>query len=89
MNLEKYIRSIGKKFFIDYYEILKESPKKPNEYYSNLIKENYTNNSFKTKISCSRTIFKEGLEKEALIIISKSNNIDSTTRQKALKYLND
>lgn len=87
--LEKYLRSIGKRFFVDYYEILKESPNKPNDYYTNLINENYTFNSFQTKISCSRKIFKEGLDKEALKIISQSNNVDSATRQKALKYLNN
>ena len=27
--IEKYLRSIGKRFFVDYYEILKESPNKP------------------------------------------------------------
>ena len=86
--IEKYLRSIGKRFFVDYYEILKESPNKPNEYFENLIKEDYTFNSFQTKISCSRTLFKEGLDKEALRIITKSNNVDEATRQKAFEYLN-
>ena len=89
-RLNKKLCSIGKATFVKYlYPELKKnidvsevdiSEKYP--FYAG-----YSDNTRKTRLSSSRSILKNGLEKEALMNIVSSQNIPDEIRDIARKYL--
>jgi len=84
--LEDMIKTIGMKTFINYYDKLKnESLQAIIQYMKD--HENYKINSINAKASTGKRIFKFGLEKQALEIISKSERIDNEIRDEAIKLL--
>ena len=84
MTVEGYLRSVGKTTFVKYYFNFQS---KSFDYCMTHFEENYTYNSKATKISCAKSIFSNGMEKEALKIIINSDRVDQITRQKARQIL--
>jgi len=77
MDIEKYLRRVGMKTFVEYYKIFEDLTIERKEILSLLEKENFTKNSCDTKASVGRTIFKKNMEKLALKLISNSDKVDS------------
>lgn len=74
MTIERLLNSIGKATFIKYYYSFKTQSR---DYCINHFEENYTYKAKSSKTGHAQTIFRNGLEKEALIIISNSARVDS------------
>ena len=87
MDVEKYLRRVGMKTFVEYYSIFEDLTIERKEILSILEKENFTKNSCDTKASVGRTIFKKNIEILALNFIANSNRVDSDIKEKAKKLL--
>ena len=88
MSLEDLIRTIGMKTFVEYYDKLLNNSVDEIIHYMKL-HENYAINSIRTKASTGKRIFRENLNLKALEIISKSDRVDSKTREGALNILKE
>ncbi len=89
-DVEKILRSIGKKAFIECYDIFKESRDNPNANIVSLMQRyGGANNEFsaRTKASIGKKLFKEGLEVEALKNIIDSSKVEESIKNKALLLL--
>lgn len=84
MTVERLLNSVGKRTFIKYYYNFKNTSR---DHCICSFEENFTDKAKSSKTGHAKSIFKNGLEKEALIIISKSDRVDDITRQKAKEIL--
>ncbi len=90
LDIEKTLRSIGKKAFVDCYDILKKAKKDDKWNIVHLIKKYggaKNENSARTKVSVGKKIFNENMEKEALQNIITSKKVDEETKNRALIIL--
>ena len=89
VKLDDWLKSLGKKAFVEvFYPALKENINITKE---ELATKNDLFASWKTqenRLSIAKSIFKNGLQGEALQIIIDSNNVDSEVRKNAEQYLN-
>ena len=82
----RLINSIGRKFFIDHYEIFKSDL--PNREKIEKISKNESENSPKTRVNCANKIFKNNLQLNALLEIADySEKIDIEIQAKAREIL--
>jgi hypothetical protein len=83
--IEKLLRKMGKKFFVDYYEAYASGTDLMNVIPTGL----YTFNSTMTRVSTMRKIFREGLNAKALAIIvdNPSSRLDDETVERARALL--
>ena len=88
MTVDDYLRSVGKKCFIDYYELFQDFNIDRQSLINELKKENLSPASCNTKASDGRQIFIKNLEVEALQNIIHSRRLDNSTKEKAKKLLN-
>jgi len=88
MTVDDYLRSVGKKCFIDYYELFQDFSIDRQSLISELEKENLSPASCDTKASDGRQIFIKNLEIQALQNIVNSKRLDNTTKEKARRFLN-
>lgn len=79
IDLIRLLNSIGKRVFVEYYEVLSNKYMTNEEKISKLPKE-YKISGSRTRITCANRIFEAGLEKEALHLI-----INSRTERKAIE----
>ncbi|WJH36868.1 hypothetical protein N6H14_14895 [Paenibacillus sp. CC-CFT747] len=86
LELDLVLSSIGKKFFIDYYDKLKDDKLTYKEIVDSL-PSSFKRKSKVSRVSNSKRIFRQGLQIEALKNIINSKRIDSKTRQTARGFL--
>jgi hypothetical protein len=84
MTLERLLRSIGKATFVKYYYSFRD---KSRDYCITNFEENYTDKAKTSRTNHAQRIFRDGLEKEALIIIAESNRVDSKSSARAKEIL--
>ena len=82
---DSYLQHIGKADFIKFYEMFKFKEKEDCKFALRNI--NKPHNSVETIVSCSKQIFKNGKEKEALAIIALSKGVEYEYRKQAAKLL--
>ena len=88
--VENTLRAIGKRVFVEYLypelkgnmDIIESDISEKYEEYAG-----FSENTRKSRLSGAKSIFKRGLEKEALRIISSSSNVPLVVRKKAESYL--
>lgn len=83
-DLTRLLNSIGKRVFVQYYEVFSNKSMNNEEKILKLPKE-YKITGSRTRVTCANRIFELGLEKEALKLI-----VNSRTEQKSIekaKYL--
>ncbi len=88
MTVDDYLRSVGKKCFIDYYELFQDFNIDRQSLINELKKENLSPASCDTKASDGRQIFIKNLEIQALQNILNSKKLDKSIKEKARKLLN-
>jgi predicted restriction endonuclease len=88
MTVDDYLRSVGKKCFIDYYELFQDFNVDRQSLINELKKEKLSSASCDTKASDGRQIFIKSLEIEALQNILNSKRLDKPIKEKAQKLLN-
>lgn len=81
-SLETLLNKIGKKIFIDFYEVFKED-NRPEEQ----LPENFSLNSKRSRSSSARKIFRQGMQLAALNNIIQSVRMDEETLSKARSLL--
>ncbi len=86
MQTEIILKRIGKSTFVKYYYNFKNESF---EYCANNFEEQYTTNSKNTKISQSKLIFENKLEKQALQLIINSSKTGEVYKQMARKILKE
>ncbi|MEC0183117.1 hypothetical protein [Paenibacillus peoriae] len=79
IDLVRLLNSIGKRVFVEYYEVFSNNQMSNDEKISKLPEE-YKINGSRTRVNCANKIFESGLEKEALNII-----VNSRTEKKAIE----
>ena len=84
MIVGRLLNSIGKATFIKYYHSFRD---KSRDYCISNFDEDYTDKAKSSKTGHAQKIFHDGFEKEALIIIAKSNRVDSQTASIANEIL--
>jgi len=88
-QLDRSLRSIGKKCFVDYYDKFSDSRLSNADLIELLMKnEGYKESGCKTRVSQSRRIIKSGMSINALKEILKSSKLDDSTLDKAQILLN-
>jgi len=88
--IEELLRKIGKKSFVChlYPELINNIDVSIEDIASRHPEfKKYTRDSQRTRLSKARSIFKEGKEREALLIIIYSGKIDNDTLSQAHKFL--
>ena len=88
MTVDDYLRSIGKKCFIDYYELFQDFNIDRQTLINKLKKENLSPASCDTKASAGRQIFIKNLEIQALQNIINSKKLNNSIKEKAQSLLN-
>lgn len=88
MTVDDYLRSVGKKCFMDYYELFQNFNIDRQALINELKKENLSPASCDTKASDGRQIFLKDLEILALQNIVNSKRLDNFTKEKAQRLLN-
>ena len=73
MTIERLLNSIGKAIFIKYYYMFRDECR---SYCISNFEENFTEKAKSSRTGHAQMIFRDGLEKEALIIIANSNKVD-------------
>lgn len=86
MDVEKYLKVIGKAVFIKYYYVFANMP---NEDCIEMFTENYTEKSKKNRIACAKAVFRSRKQYEALKIICNSPKIDPKTKNRAFRILTE
>ena len=93
-KIETYLRTCGKSFFVQCYQILKQGAlgeindvSTAIQYYMKAKDIKLSDNSSRTKASVGMKIFREGLQIDALNIIATANKVDNKTREAAHKLL--
>ena len=84
MTVERLLNSVGKRTFIKSYYNFKNWSR---DYCICNFEEDFTDKAKSSKTGHAKSIFKNGFEKEALIIISNSERVDDITRRKAKEIL--
>ncbi|MBE6824691.1 MAG: hypothetical protein E7513_05030 [Ruminococcaceae bacterium] len=84
MTLERLLNSVGKRTFVKYYYNFKNHSR---QYCISNFDEPFTEKAKASKTGHAQMVFKNRLEKDALVLISKSNRVDETTKEKALEIL--
>lgn len=84
MTLDRLLASVGMRTFVKYYYNFKNQSR---NYCITHFEENFTDKAKSSKTGHAQIIFKNGLEKEALIKISKSTRVDDISRMKANQIL--
>ena len=87
MTVDDYLRSVGKKCFIDNYEIFQDLSLDRQFLINKFKKENLSLASCDTKASDGRQIFLKNLEIDALKNILNSKRLDKTVKEKAKRLL--
>lgn len=90
INIERHINSIGRKTFVDYYEIFKEATADSDnqkEYLEKMSKE-WTPKARRSRLAHAISIFRCKCEKRALEMIIKSTRLDEETIERAKMLLN-
>ena len=72
MELDRLLNAVGKQTFIKYYNYFKDLTYNSSDILD-IITEDYTDKSKRSRLGHARMIFNEGLNKEALKIIINSN----------------
>lgn len=88
--VEITLRSIGKRVFVEYlYPELKKNMEITESELSEKYEEyaGFSDNARRSRLSSAKSIFRRGLEQEALKFICSSCNVPSSVRSKALDYL--
>ncbi|HEX5703904.1 MAG TPA: hypothetical protein VFX97_11935 [Pyrinomonadaceae bacterium] len=85
-DLIRLINSIGKSTFVRYYENFRDSLLSNQDVIA-ILPEEYTLKSRISRTTKARRIFREGLEEEALEIISAAQGVDSDTANRAQELL--
>ncbi|MBU1658641.1 EVE domain-containing protein [bacterium] len=88
MTVDDYLRSVGKKCFIDYYELFRDLNIDRQILINTLKKEGLSPASCDTKASDGRQIFIKGLEVSALRNIIGSQRLEIKVKEKAQVLLN-
>ena len=89
-TVEVLLRSVGKRAFVDCYEVFKMAANGKIENIASSIKScsgAESSNSLRTKASVGARIFREGLETEALKAILSARKVDDDTKKKAQNLL--
>ncbi len=89
-DIEKILRSIGKKAFVDCFDVFKQARDGDSLDIVSMMHKcggAKNDNSARTKASIGKRIFKEHIELEALKNIIGSAKVDEETKDKALKIL--
>lgn len=87
--VEFTLRAIGKRVFVEYlYPELKRNMNITESNISEKYEEyaGFSENARKSRLSSAKSIFRRGLEREALRIISSSNNVSLAVREKAKMF---
>ena len=89
MELDKTLKSIGKSTFLKLYPLVKKDSMITPKGVRSLLPEygNYSENSQKSRLSSTKSIFNRGLETEALEIIISSDRVDEINRKYARKLI--
>lgn len=85
MELDRLLNAVGKQTFIKYYNYFKDLTYNSSDILD-IITEDYTDKSKRSRLGHARMIFNEGLNKEALKIIINSN-VPEDIRNEAKKIL--
>ncbi len=90
LDVEKYIKSIGQKAFVDYYELFEEATKDSDniDKYVDKLPQEWNLEGRKIRTTCAVMLFRCKKEKEALSIIEKSKKLYPETIEKARMLLN-
>lgn len=84
MTVERLLNSVGKATFIKYYYSFKD---KSRNYCILNFEENYTDKAKSSKTGHAQSIFRQGMEKEALLIIANSKRVEDHIASKAKEIL--
>lgn len=84
MTIERLLNSIGKATFIKYYYSFKNQSR---EYCIINFSEEFTDKAKSTRTGHAQKIFRDGLEKEDLIIIAKSYKVSPAVAVEAKEIL--
>lgn len=84
MTLNRLLGSVGMRTFVKYYYNFKNQSR---NFCIVNFEEDFTDKAKSSKTGHAQTIFKNGLEKEALLKISHSSRVDELTQQKAKQLL--
>ncbi|PQP82708.1 hypothetical protein C0Q44_14995 [Paenibacillus sp. PCH8] len=79
INLVRLLNSIGKRVFVEYYEVFSNNKMSKDEKIAKLPEE-YKIDGSRIRVNCANKIFESGLEKKALNII-----VNSRTEKKAIE----
>lgn len=85
-DLIRLINSIGKSTFVRYYEKFTDTSLSNQDLIA-ILPEEYTMKSRVSRTTKARRIFREGLEEEALELITHAQGVDSDTANRARELL--
>lgn len=91
-KLERYLQSVGKSVFVEImYPELRKNMDIDYEYLARKYKQysEYTDNAQRSRLSTSKTIFRNGWQYDALEIVRGSSNVETRIRTLADKYFNE
>ena len=86
MDVLRLLNSVGKKIFVEYYEVF-SNPNLTNEEKVDRLPKHYAVSGSKTRVNCANRIFEAGLERDALKLVINSK-ADSEAIKKATIILN-
>ncbi|QOR36886.1 hypothetical protein IMX26_08795 [Clostridium sp. 'deep sea'] len=89
-DINRWLNSVGKKIFVDYYYNFKQINLDKNTFAQRLLEENPNATRISgqlTRISCAQRIFRNNLQIEALLLIIDSNRLSNATINKARAIL--
>lgn len=87
-DVVRLLNSIGKSTFVRYYEEFTDRSLS-HDHLVNLLPNEYTLKARHTRVSKARRILDEGLHREALELIAKSERVDEQTAQRARELLKE
>lgn len=87
-KLDRYLKSVGMKCFVTYFEDFSNDELSNNEIAEKVFAENnYTHKACVSRTGHSRMIIRGGRAKDAIILVTKAAKIDNGTTQKAKALL--
>lgn len=86
MTVERLLNTIGKATFIKYYYNFKDCER---DVCISSFEENFTDKAKSSRTGHAQRIFKNGLEKDALLIIANSHRVDPGASSMAKQILNN
>jgi hypothetical protein len=87
-DLNRLLRSVGLRVFVEYYHVFSDS-RLSNQEAAGLLPHDYKLTARLTRVSCARRIIERGQTAEVLRFISESKRVDAATSQAALSMLGD